>query len=159
MTAFSDVLGNAMRRAGMNQVQLAQSMRISISSVSLWTNGHVVPRWENIERLADILQWDGLLRAGANERTTNCLECGKPTLSLKNKRRRFCSARCAGRVSARLLRRSDNERELVIVRGDADRHHSAVAAFCLLCEPEGVCHDAKCPLRPVSPVPLGVHPA
>lgn len=36
---------------------------------------------------------------------------------------------------------------------DRDRHMAAVEAFCNACEPEGVCRDADCPLRPVSPLP------
>ena len=31
-------------------------------------------------------------------------------------------------------------------------HVSAVERFCVSCEPGGTCHDAKCPLRPVSPL-------
>lgn len=37
---------------------------------------------------------------------------------------------------------------------ERDRHMLAVEAFCNGCEPEGVCRDAGCPLRPVSPLPL-----
>lgn len=37
---------------------------------------------------------------------------------------------------------------------DRDRHILAVEAFCNGCEPEGVCRDAECPLRSVSPLPV-----
>jgi len=37
---------------------------------------------------------------------------------------------------------------------DRDRHIAAVEAFCNGCEPEGMCRDAGCPLRAVSPLPL-----
>lgn len=37
---------------------------------------------------------------------------------------------------------------------DRDRHIAAVEAFCNGCEPEGVCRDAGCALRPVSPLPV-----
>lgn len=35
-----------------------------------------------------------------------------------------------------------------------DLHTVAVEAFCNDCEPEGVCRDSDCPLRPVSPLPM-----
>jgi transcriptional regulator with XRE-family HTH domain len=40
------------------------------------------------------------------------------------------------------------------MQNTVDRHTSAVEAFCNGCEPDGICRDAECPLRPVSPLPV-----
>ncbi len=39
------------------------------------------------------------------------------------------------------------------IRLRLDEHITAVEAFCGSCEPEGVCRNAECPLRNVSPLP------
>jgi hypothetical protein len=51
-------------------------------------------------------------------------------------------------LARRRLTDAERDRLRVLERG--------VAAFCRACEPDGVCHMARCELRPVSPLPLAV---
>lgn len=44
-----------------------------------------------------------------------------------------------------------------LIAAELDRlalHVAAVERMCVACEPDGICHDASCPLRPVSPLRL-----
>ena len=55
-----------MKRAGMNQVELAKAVDKSEASVSLWLSGGAFPRIGTIQKIADVLgcETDDLLVAG-----------------------------------------------------------------------------------------------
>ncbi len=55
-----------MKRAGMNQIELAKAVGKSEASVSLWLSGRVFPRIDTIQKIADVLgcQTDDLLIEG-----------------------------------------------------------------------------------------------
>ena len=44
-----------MKRAGMNQIELAQAVGKSEASVSLWLSGKVFPRIDTIQKIAEVL--------------------------------------------------------------------------------------------------------
>lgn len=56
-----------MKRAGMNQIELAKAVGKSEASVSLWLSGGSFPRIDTIQRIADVLgcKTDDLLMEGA----------------------------------------------------------------------------------------------
>lgn len=62
-----------MKRAGMNQIELAKAVGKSESSVSLWLSGGAFPRIDTIQKIADVLgcRTDDLL---IEQRTLNFMD-------------------------------------------------------------------------------------
>lgn len=46
---------SAREKAGLTQIQVAEKMKISQSTIACWETGRALPRAENLKLLADIL--------------------------------------------------------------------------------------------------------
>lgn len=151
---FGALLRQAMTRRGMTGVALSRLTGIDAPDVSDIRHGHRFPSLDRATRLADALDWPGLSSLMVELRTSVCAICGASFVDpSRDLRQRYCSDSCASTSQDR--RRRGSRTELGIVEAHRLRdHQEAVAAYCRGCEPEGLCRDAACPLRPVSPLPL-----
>lgn len=150
---FSVILRDAMKRHGIGQVPLAQQTGCAASAVAAWRNGHNLPRLETAMRLAAALGEDRLVTVVRDARSAPCETCGKLFLNEGGTPKRYCSVSCNKVAQAMRSGVSTRERAIVAERRTR-RYVAAVDAFCRGCEPEGLCRDVDCALRPVSPLPL-----
>jgi hypothetical protein len=136
-----------------------------------WRTGTAIPTMEKAIKLAEFLDWPSLLQITREARTGTCQRrgCGKAFTTEGGKTRIYCSPRCRqlaheydqryahakrkklGEDQAEQLRLA---REHQAAEAELSEHRAAVAAFCHWCEPENVCRNPQCALRPVSPLPL-----
>lgn len=136
-----------------------------------WQAGTSIPTMDKAVKLAEYLDAPALLAICREARTGTCQRrgCGKAFVTEGGKTRIYCSARCRQLVHDYDQRYSHAKRkklgdapleQLRLARehqaaeAERDEHRAAVAAFCHACEPDNVCRDATCALRPVSPLPL-----
>lgn len=151
---FGRELDRSMRRRGVGRRRLAETLGMSSASlIAHWRSGGGVPRVDMAARLAEALDAPVLLRISESVRIGTCDNCGRGFANEGGGPKRYCSARCR-EVKAK-VRSGQTSR----VRADyAERllaeHRRAVESMCRACEPEGHCHDEKCALRLVSPLPL-----
>jgi hypothetical protein len=136
-----------------SETSLALAVRASRSAVHNYRAGHNLPTLAVAVRLADELEWGALLEIVAGSRRGRCAFCGRPWTNNGQGPKRFCSVNC--RLAARQGRDRDHTPRETYQRA-LDLHQAAVADFCASCEPGGVCKDAGCELRPVSPLPLRI---
>lgn len=150
---FGALLRVAMKRHGIGQIPLAKQTGCAPSAVAQWRNGHNLPRLETALRLAAALGDDRLAEIVRDARTAPCETCGKPFLNEGGSPKRYCSTSCLKVAAAMRSGRPTRERAIVAERRTR-RYVAAVDAYCRGCEPEGLCRDVECALRPVSPLPL-----
>ena len=155
---FARELSKAMltRKVGARTVAKAIG-NIGRSSIVNWKTAQALPRMESAEALATALRWPKLEELIRQARTVKCQGPGCDIEFIHNlpTRRSYHSIRCQ--------RLAERARHLSGVRSRVDHDNitrglaqsrSAVAAFCRGCEPEGSCHQPKCALRAISPLPL-----
>lgn len=156
MTAFSTELKRAMTTRGMSQTGLAKRAAYGRSPLARIIAGETLPTPEVAERLAEALDWPGLLAKIVPSREGRCVLCDAPFVTApRGHSRRYCSNRCKRAAHMRMAREGMRSRALTETRLTKKRladHQEAVAAFCRGCEPEGLCRDDECGLRPVSPL-------
>ncbi len=139
---FDAVLHRALLRRGMGTRALAAAIGVSAPAVRYWRRGEYLPSMEMAERLADVLGEPAILDAVRAARTGTCRLCGRGRLIRISSRRYYCSDRCRRLAEKGVTPKVPDERDV------------AIAHFCAQCEPEGLCRDIDCPLRPVSPLPF-----
>lgn len=147
---FAGELLLAMAKRDVTTRALAEALGMTQHQVVNWRTGMSLPFVATARRLADALDWPDLAHIVRAARTFRCLGCGRQRVSEgTGSQRRYCDDNCetiakkAGR-GGRL-----QTPEAIKLR----RFGDAVDAMCMSCEPEGVCGDASCPLRGVSPLP------
>lgn len=150
---FGRLLDATLRARGVSRRSLALRLGTSPGLVWQWCAGNNLPRLESALRLADALGEPRLAAIVREARTAPCEACGAPVLAEGGRPVRYCSEAC--RAVRNAMRGGVPSRERAVV---AERrlaiHRDAVAAFCRACCPDGLCDDATCDLRPVSPLPL-----
>jgi hypothetical protein len=136
-----------------------------------WQSGTSIPTMDKAIKLAEYLDAPALLTIVREARTGICERrgCGKSFLTEGGKTRIYCSPRCRQLVheydqryshAKRKKLSEDQAEQLRLARehqaneAELTESRTAVAAFCHACEPDNVCRDAACALRPVSPLPL-----
>lgn len=153
MTSFAIELRRAMRVRGLRITDVMARTGLSEATIVRHRRGIDIPRLATAATYAEALDWPSLLAIVSEARQGACELCGAPFVDAgKARRRRFCGMRCQRTVSNRQWRRSEREVPSRIMRTRLDVFHAAVAAHCRGCEPEGLCRDAECALRPVSPL-------
>ena len=150
---FSVVLREAMKRHGIGQVPLAQQTGCAPSAVAAWRNGHNLPRLETALRLSTALGDERLASIVRDARTGACEVCSRPFLNEGGKPQRYCSPDCL-KVAGAMRSGSRTRERAIVAERRTRRYTAAVDAYCAGCEPEGLCRDVECALRPVSPLPL-----
>lgn len=65
-------LQELMQKKGFNNYQLSKALNVAPSTITRWVNGSIVPRYDQLMRLCDLLECstDDVLR---------CVEAGKET--------------------------------------------------------------------------------
>lgn len=151
---FGALLDATLRARGIGHDSLARRIGgLGSSSVHNWVRGINLPRLETALRLAEALDEPRLAAIVREARTGACETCGAAFLNEGGTPKRYCSEAC--RLVRQAMRSGTPTRERAVA---AERrlalHRDAVAAYCAGCEPEMLCRDAGCALRPVSPLTL-----
>lgn len=156
MTAFHSELKRAMTRRQQTRADLVRATGSCTTLVKRWMVGEAYPDHPTVVTLADHLHWPALVERSLADRTGTCEACDAPTFVTRGTvKARFCGDRCRSRTRDRLLRARTGEQERKVLRYRLEEHQAAVRAFCSGCTlGEGLCRDAACVLRPVSPLPL-----
>jgi transcriptional regulator with XRE-family HTH domain len=166
---FSRVWGYRVRRQ-----RLAQGMRLidlaahaGMTDRGLWAleHGKTFPRYTSACRIAEALGDTMLVDMIHARRWKDCVICGRRFLNLTDSDRKvICGLECKRRnqmAKTRGYEETHRENQLKRWRNQYERerkvaqaHQLAVIAMCKSCEPAGLCRDAGCALRPVSPFPV-----
>jgi hypothetical protein len=132
-----------MEAKGHTRASLAAVLGVTPTMVGYWRAGRYLPLPDMAEQMTETLD-DSMLRAMVVQaRTYRCGNCGK-TFDRQQTRATYCSAICQ-----RLAHTKGGKR--------FDERQDAIDDMCRGCEPEGMCRDDGCALRPFSPflfVPL-----
>jgi DNA-binding XRE family transcriptional regulator len=152
-------LQTALRRRGIESGPELRKLaeEVGIARATLWAirSGRSIPIPATVALLADVLAWPRLASVSTELRTRECGVCGQTFVdSTLHFARLYCREECRKTGATRSRRgltqeqRTVSERRLVL-------HQRAVADFCRTCVVgTGVCSNASCELRPVSPYPL-----
>lgn len=154
---FGALLTETLAERGVSRRGLARALGTSPGLLWQWSAGNNLPRLETAQRVADALGEPRLAAIVREARTVTCAACRATMVVEGGRPRRWCSDAC--KVVGNAMRSGVPSRERAVV---AERrlalYRDAVAAMCQGCEPEGLCRDASCALRPVSPLPLAKAP-
>lgn len=153
---FSALLRRSMAERGVTVRQLADVCGVSQTSVTQWRRDAALPTLANAAVIADELHAPALARQIIAARTRTCKACGAEfvTSSQYLTRARYCGRACQERAWRRRQRSSQRMRDTLVLRRQLAVLQQSVAEMCRSCEPEGLCRDAACALRPVSPLRL-----
>lgn len=138
--AFSARLRLSMRARAVTRNGLAEAIGVTGTMVGFYCRASYMPRPDVGVRIAEFLADPELARLAANGRKIRCAVCGRVTWRGVT-RRRYCSADCWSKARA-------------LTPKGASGPQVAIDAYCLGCEPEGMCRTPECPLQPFSPLPL-----
>jgi hypothetical protein len=154
---FADELVRAMTVRKVGRRRLGDLIGApSASIIAYWRTGAGLPRLDSARRMAEALEWPRLLEIVQQVREGRCAfsGCGRAFTNEGGGPKRYCSDRCRDAAAKiRAMGPSTRQRADLSERRLAE-HQVAVEAFCRRCEPDGHCRDARCQLRPVSPLPL-----
>jgi len=129
-------LRSLMEARGLTRQALARELGVSGTMVGYWRVGRYLPSMAALDRLADALN-DSTLRNMVRDARTGRCPCGA-TFDREQTKRMYCSFACQ-----RAAHRKGGRK--------ADPRQDAIDAMCRGCEPEGICRDDGCALRPFSP--------
>ena len=133
---FASRLRHLMERRGLTRMALAAELGVTPTMVGYWRVGRYLPSLEMADRLEEALD-DAILRQVIRAARTGHCPCGQ-TFDREQSRRQYCSLAC--------------QRKAHLLGGvKADPRQGAIHAMCVGCEPERVCRDDACALRPFSP--------
>lgn len=122
----------------MTRGALAAAMGVTPTMVGYWRMGRYLPSPDVADRLADVLI-DSRIRVYVMQaRTRRCGNCDR-TFDAMQTRAKYCTADCQRAAHTKTGRKFDARQE-------------AIDAMCRGCEPEGMCRDDACALRPFSPL-------
>jgi transcriptional regulator with XRE-family HTH domain len=154
--AFAATLRRAMKQRGGTIKATARELAVTEANLHHYRKGHTLPSLETAQRMAEHLDSPALVSIVLDARTHACRSCGTSFVDSGHggPRRVFCSTACGDRDFNRRVRQPKVQYQAKVDRNDLARHRDAVGAFCLQCEPEGLCRDDECHLRPVSRLPF-----
>ena len=153
MTAFSAALRRAM--GDRPRSDLYRATGVCSTLAKRWLEGACTPDHEHVITIAEHLAAPELVALSIRLRTGTCEGCGGLTFVNRGTRRaRFCGPRCRRRDMDRRRQRREGDQERKVLRLAVEEHRAAVLAHCLQCEPDRLCRDAGCALRPVSPLKI-----
>jgi hypothetical protein len=152
MTPLARQLRHAIDTRGLTMRQLGDMTNLDPQTISNAARGVSLPTFQTVARLAEALEWPLLLQLVAADRKRRCKVCRQQfvTTHYRPDVRRFCSKKC--QQVAWFRTRNHRSHDVASTRLRAAQ--TAIEEFCNWHEPEGVCREADCPLRPFSPLPL-----
>lgn len=182
--AFGRELVRACAARNVPRTELHRATGIGRTTLDHYRTGSSLPRIAAASALAAVLDWPKLVDIVREARTRACKRCGRPfsndggNLGAK----RYCGVPCRDaaeqeRIASTRLRQAGHlesrapglggvrQREAIarlrsglrIAEEQTRDLRAAIDAMCRDCEPMGACRTVACPLRPYSPLPLGVH--
>lgn len=148
---FTNEVRRAMAAKRVTGYALADALGVTQHQVNRWCHGQSIPLVKMATRIADALDAPMIVELVKQHRTYRCRTCKQPGITEGTGiRRRYCSDTC--RRIAKKLGKSGPP--ISAVGSRLRLYGEAVAEFCGECNPSGLCRDAECALRPVSPLPL-----
>jgi transcriptional regulator with XRE-family HTH domain len=153
---FGSELRKAMKRTGVGQGHLAASLGIGESAIRNWLAGNNLPRLDSAQLLAAGLTAPILVDIVLEAREGACEGCGKRYVNEGGGPKRFCSNECRDIAEKIRTAKGDTRSRATVAERRLRDHMAAVDAMCRGCEPEGLCRDTECALRPVSPLPVAL---
>lgn len=175
---FGRELVKACRARSVPLKELERAAGVGHTCLDNYRRGLILPRTETAYVLAAALDWPQLRVLVDRFRTATCGRsgCERRFRNDGGSRKRYCSYECqqiarARRQASQRARRAGQTGDGRSRAAQIARLHSAVkiadekvavlssaiGAMCLECEPEAICRQAECPLRPFSPLPLELH--
>lgn len=135
---FASYLRKRMEARGMRtRSELAEALGVTATMVGYWRAGRYLPTPEVAERMAEYLDDARILVYVTQARTRRCGNCGR-TFDAMQTRANYCTVHC--------------QRAAHTSKGKKfDARQAAIDEMCAGCEPEGICRDDSCALRPFSP--------
>lgn len=155
---FRVALAAALTRQKMSQRALAEAIDVRPQTVQEWLRGKMYPMPELATRLAEALDHPPLAEMVLSGRTVVCEICGAQRVSEHKggSAQVYCTPQCK-QVAHDRRRRNVRIVDTHLTRHRLTDHQQAVAAMCHDCTlGEGLCEQWRCPLRPVSPIPLSL---
>ncbi len=142
-----------MRTRKVGRRRLSSTTGISGSGIAAYRSGNNLPRHETAIRLAEALDWPILVYISKEARTAHCAVCGAEFL-VASSVKLYCSTEC-NRVAEKRKAGGPPAKTLAEpLRRRLRDTMTTVGNYCRGCEPEGLCRDTSCALRPVSPLPM-----
>ena len=143
---------------GMTWEGLAEASGVSVSALYAMKHGKRTPTIESASLLASALEHDELVAAAILMRTKTCEVCAASYVdNAKTHNSAVCGRQCSSVKRSRQQRVqyvAERNRTATVQARRIRLYSQAVLAFCRACEPEGICRDQMCGLRPVSPLRL-----
>ena len=133
---FAARLRRLMEAQGRTRQSLALELGVTPTMVGYWRAGRYLPAMRVMDLLVDALNDATLYNIVRDARTGHC-PCGA-TFDREQTKRRYCSYACQRGAHGKDGRK-------------ADPRQDAIEAMCRACEPERICRDDSCALRPFSP--------
>lgn len=140
---------------GWTQQELANKLGVHHSAISNYVHGKSVPLPEVASLLSETLFNPKISELVIKSRMRKCVICEKEFVDNGNggKPARTCGPSC------RKVRRERERMGYTPRSGVVTNHRWEVVAeqvkkYCFECNPDGVCRDAGCHLRGISPLPL-----
>lgn len=147
---FGAELRKALQVRNVTQAGLALAVGKSARQVNFWCRGLSYPFLATGVRIAEALDWPRIAVMVRSHRTVHCRACRRPIVSeATGSPRRYCNSDCrrlAVKKGVQEVFADPVSRQLQVFQ-------AAVGAMCAECEPTGLCRDALCRLRCVSPLP------
>lgn len=154
-TMLTRALNDAIAASGLTKREIARRCAIQPETLTDLVYGRTIPLPGTASRLAELLGQDAILTHATRMRSGKCEQCGGRFVSraTNTARRRFCSTNCQ---TAAHNRRGRERRHAIdrLTKNRLAMYQETVAAYCSWCEPQGVCRNAACVMRPASPLPL-----
>lgn len=135
---FASRLRLLQEQRGWTRARLAEQLGVTATMVGYWRAGRYLPQVGMAQLLSEVMGDPRLLTLVQAARTGRC-PCGS-TFDREQSRRQYCPIGCQRRAH---------------LKGGAkalDPRQEAIDAMCRGCEPEGICRDDSCALRPYSPL-------
>ena len=149
-TLFAAEIVRTMQSRDVTTYALASAIGVTQHQVVNWRTGVSLPYVATARLIAEALNAQRLVEIVREARTFRCLGCGRRRISEgTGSPRRYCDSACE-----KLARKRGTTGHLITAElTKIAQLTAAVDAMCTACEPEGLCQDALCPLRSVSPLP------
>lgn len=149
---FAEALRNAMTVAGYRPSQLARELGYAPTTVDNWLSRGTLPEITRLAAVADFLAAPHLVQIVMRATSRRCRRCHRRFSA--SPRIAYKALYCSGACKRAVARAQKSRRGISARRVRTAKLERAIAEHCRGCEPLGLCRDAGCALRPVSPLPL-----
>ena len=141
---FGRALRRAMERRSVTCSGLARAIRANPTSVAHWYHGRRMITPQNVDRIAEALDWPQGRELVLRLRRKICADCGREFVDMWRKGKAiYCSKVCQNR--AHNVRQRGGNADLSQRRMSRETLFTeTLDAFCLSCEPDRLCKTPEC---------------